>query len=127
MENIKGFAGQHVINALVTDHRQQLVPFHVTNYEGMSSSVYKFGTHSQFSPDTIVERTLELPSTPLDHLNDEYNFEGCNMFNIDIEGAGLLALKGATHLLKQMDIIYMEVKPKMFLMVLHYLMRLNLS
>lgn len=99
-----------VLQALITDEDGQVVRFNVTNYDGMSSSVYEFGTHPQFSPDTVVEGHYNLPTKTLDSLSEVYDFSGCNMANIDIEGAGLLALKGATRLMGQFDYLYLEVQ-----------------
>lgn len=110
--NLQDYAGQHVIEALVLDREAygHIADFHVTNYDGMSSSVYDWGTHTQFSPDTVVEKTIQLPATTLDQLHHEWGFENCNMMNIDIEGAGLLALKGAPILLEQMKYLYLEIQ-----------------
>ena len=108
--NLAGYVHQHIIRALVLDTELPSVPFHITNYDGMSSSVFEWGTHTSFAPDTIRVKTIDLPATTLDALDEIHNFNGCNMLNIDIEGAGLLALKGATHLLRQMDVLYLEIQ-----------------
>lgn len=102
--------GHLVLQALVTDVEGEVVRFNVTNYDGMSSSVYEFGTHRQFSPDTVVEAIYQLPTKTLNSLSEVYDFSGCNMVNIDIEGAALLALKGATGLMHQFDYLYLEVQ-----------------
>jgi FkbM family methyltransferase len=99
-----------VLQALISDQEGVVVPFNITNYDGMSSSIYEFGTHPNFSPDTVVESTYNLPTKTLDSLAEVYNFNDCNMANIDIEGAGLLALKGATGLMDQFDYLYLEVQ-----------------
>jgi hypothetical protein len=39
----------------------------------------------------------------------DLDFSNYNMLNMDIQGAELLALKGATNLLKTMDYLYLEV------------------
>lgn len=102
--------GHSVINSLVTDERQKVYSFNVTNYDGMSSSIYQWGTHTQFSPDTVVEKTLQLWSTTLDMLVFENGIEDVNMLNIDVEGANLDVLKGATDLLPSIDYIYLEIQ-----------------
>lgn len=99
-----------VINALITDKDHEPTQFHITNYDSMSSSVLEFGTHPTFSPDTIFidHRTYE--SRTLDSLWDEYGrFPTVNFLNMDLQGAELLALKGARELLPQIDYIYTEV------------------
>lgn len=99
-----------VLHALITNVVGMKFPFRITNYDGMSSSIFEWGTHTQFSPDTIIEREIELMSTTLDDLATKHDLTGCNMLNIDIEGAGLLALEGAKNLLYQIDYLYLEVQ-----------------
>lgn len=106
---------QELVHALITDTVGETYQFNVTNYDGMSSSIYNWGTHTQFSPDTVVESTIELTSTTLDHLFFETDHRcligpEVNLLNIDIEGAGLLALYGAPKLLEQIDYLYLEVQ-----------------
>lgn len=107
---IAPYSGQHLLHALVLDREMQNVAFNVTNYDGMSSSVLPWGTHTNFSPDTVIDHTIVLNSTTLDLLASGGIFADCNMLNIDIEGAGLLALQGATKLLQQIDHLYLEVQ-----------------
>lgn len=105
-ENIRPFPNQMITEALVLDAVYPRINFHVTNYDGMSSSVYRWGTHTNFSPDTVVVQTIELDSTTVDALG----FKGVNMMNIDVEGAGLDVLKGSVHTLEAVDILYLEVQ-----------------
>lgn len=98
------------INALLSDEDKEEVKFNVTNYDGMSSSVFEFGTHPQFSPDTVVEQIKYLPATTLDNLAAVYNFDGCDMLNIDTEGSELMILKGGIKTLPQFQLLYLEVR-----------------
>lgn len=102
--------GHSIINALVMDGEHDDVPFHVTNYDGMSSSIYEWGTHTLFSPDTIHVNTLYLHATSLDKLAETNDFSGCNMLYMDIEGAELLALQGARRLMHRFDYLYLEIR-----------------
>jgi FkbM family methyltransferase len=111
---VEQYPDQLITIGLILDEERKNVPFNITNYDSMSSSIFEWGTHAQFSPDTVVvERTLR-DSETLDSFKNEYHWmdvwEVANMLNIDIEGAGLLALKGATQLLEQIDYIYIEVQ-----------------
>jgi FkbM family methyltransferase len=105
---------QEVMNWLVLEEERYNVPFHITNYDGMSSSVYNWGTHTQFSPDTVVEETLSLKSVTLDRVFDYVTAfrpgETFNMLNIDVEGAGLDVLRGGPRMLETTDYIYIEVQ-----------------
>lgn len=107
---LKDYPSQRLISALVLDQPKASVTFNVTNYDGMSSSIFKWGTHTEFSPDTVVAYVISLDSTFLDQLDQKFDFLGCNMLNIDIEGAGLMALQGGTETLNQIDYVYIEVQ-----------------
>lgn len=103
--------GHDVIEALIADVSDEERVFHITNYDSMSSSLLEFGTHTQFSPDTVfVEHRVLITSTidRLMSLNPEM-FEGINCLVADLQGAELMALKGATEFLKQVDVCYLEV------------------
>jgi FkbM family methyltransferase len=96
----------HVLQGLVADEEKDVV-FHITNYDSMSSSIFDFGTHTQFSPDTVMLEHRPMRTITLDsHIN---KFQGINFLNMDIQGAELLALKGAEKLIPQLDYIYCEV------------------
>lgn len=99
-----------VIQALVLDTARDNVRFNVTNYDGMSSSVYEWGTHTTFSPDTVIDHVIYLSSTTLTRLADVYGIEGVNLLNIDVEGANLDVLRGADMILPDIDYIYIEVQ-----------------
>lgn len=101
--------GQYVIQALLYSEDDVELDFNITNYDGMSSSILQFGTHPSFSPDTIFERRIALISRTLDSLAAEYEIEGCNFLNMDLQGAELHCLKGATGLLPEIDYVYSEV------------------
>lgn len=117
-EVLNRYKRQYIQQALVLGAKAYRVPFHVTNYNGMSSSVYNWGTHTNFSPDTVVEKTIELDAVTLDSLfvstlrtfpprNPHRPF---NLLNIDVEGAGLGVLQGGTGILEHIDYLYIEVQ-----------------
>lgn len=105
-----GQYGQRVIQALVDDiGGGARRTFHVTNYQSMSSSLFEFGTHRQVSPDTYFVEQKKLSTSTLDELVVQYGIEGCNFLNMDLQGAELLALRGATKLLEGIDYIFTEI------------------
>jgi FkbM family methyltransferase len=102
--------GHWVICALITDKDYEPTDFHITNYDSMSSSVLEFGTHTSFSPNTKFVDHRVYESRTLDSLAEDYErFPMVNFLNMDLQGAELLALKGARNLLEQIDYIYTEV------------------
>src|SRR3989304_9704124 len=97
------------IQALVYDQDNVQVMFHVTNIDGLSSSILEFGTHKQFSPDMIFEKHIPLFTSTVDSLIKWYNITNVNFLSMDLQGAELFALRGATELLKSIDYIFTEI------------------
>jgi FkbM family methyltransferase len=104
--------GHNVIEALVTDKDGFAVEFNITNVNGMSSSVLEFGTHPEFSPEIHFEKKVVLESRTIDSLAIEYGFGFYNMLSMDIQGAELMALKGAKDFLNGIDVLMCEVNKK---------------
>ena len=100
--------GHQLIRALVYSEDGAELTFNVTNYLGMSSSIFEFGTHPTFSPDTVFVDKLTLPTRTIDSLVDEYGIEA-NFLNMDLQGAELHALQGAPRFLQGVDYILTEV------------------
>lgn len=99
--------GHRVIEAVVTDVDGGKVTFHRAN-NFQSSSIYDLKTHREASPEVHYVDQLELPTRTLDSLDDEHHGFVGNMINVDIQGADLLALKGAPNLLRRIDCVYSE-------------------
>jgi len=104
----------NVYHAVVTNEDDSEVVFNVAN-NGQSSSVLDFGMlHQNSYPnityvDKIVSKTITLNT--FFHRNNidsrKYNF-----WNFDIQGAELLALKGAINHIGNAKIMYLEVNEK---------------
>lgn len=103
---------KQVIWALVTDEDDQEVVFHITNYDSMSSSILEFGTHPTFSPETVFVEHRTMKTSTIDSLVRDNSISGVNFLNMDLQGAEMLALKGSTNLIPQLDYIYSEVNCK---------------
>lgn len=97
-----------VIHALLYEKDGEELTFNITNYDGMSSSILEFGTHPEFSPDTVFVDHVSLLSRSLDSLVKEYKIKA-NLLNMDLQGAELLCLKGAENLIPKLDYIFTEV------------------
>lgn len=107
--NLITYPDQRVVQALVYSEDHMELDFHVTNYDGMSSSIYEFGTHTQFSPDTVFVETLRLKTRTIDRVTKMAGFYDFNFLNMDLQGAELHALMGATETLKHVDYVMSEV------------------
>lgn len=107
-EKISPYPKQYVVNFLVTDKDGQEREFHVTNYDGMSSSVFNFDRHPMYSPDTVFVKHIKLKTITIATLCDVYDLNP-DLLCIDIQGAELLALRGSGNVLREVKWIYLEV------------------
>ena len=103
------YPNQHLIRALLADVDGDLRDFHVTNRDGMSSSLLAFGTHATLHPDTVFVEHLTLPTRTVDSLIAEHQITGVNLLVMDLQGAEGLCLAGASGLLASLDFVMSEV------------------
>ena len=100
----------NVYQSVITDKDNQDVKFNVSN-NGQSSSILEFQTHAVEHPWVkYVSSTIE-KTTTIDTFFSRHNLESSkyNFWNFDIQGAELLALKGASNSLQYADALYLEV------------------
>jgi hypothetical protein len=103
----------NVYNAVITDKDDEDILFNISN-NVQSSSVLEFGTHSQEHPHVVYVEKILKKSITIDtfferNCIDAYKY---NLWNFDIQGAELMALKGATQSIKYAKAIYLEVNEK---------------
>lgn len=108
---LRRFPHQRLIQALVYETDGVELDFNVTNYDGMSSSILKFGTHTSFSPDVVFEETIKLSSRSVDSLVAEHGI-AANFLNMDLQGAEMFALSGSHEFIKGVDYVLTEVNKK---------------
>ena len=103
----------NVYNAVITDKDDEEIIFNVSN-NVQSSSVLDFGTHSQEHPWVVYVDKIILKSITIDTFFERNNIDASkyNFWNFDIQGAELMALKGATQSIKYAKAIYLEVNEK---------------
>ena len=103
----------NVYNAVITDKDDEEIIFNVSN-NVQSSSVLEFGTHSQEHPWVVYVDKINLKSITIDTFFERNNIDASkyNFWNFDIQGAELMALKGATQSIKYAKAIYLEVNEK---------------
>ena len=100
----------NVFKAVVTDKDDDTTTFHLTN-NVQSSSVLEFGTHAIHHRWVhFVGETKETTVT-VDTFLQRQNLDASkyNFWNFDIQGAELMALKGATKALEHVKALYLEV------------------
>jgi len=103
----------NVYNAVITDKDDEDIIFNISN-NVQSSSVLEFGTHSQEHPLVVYVYKIQLKSITIDTFFERNNIDASkyNFWNFDIQGAELLALKGAIKSIKYAKAMYLEVNEK---------------
>ena len=103
----------NVFNAVITDKDDVKVVFNVAN-NGQSSSILEFGTHSIEHPGIVYINKINQKSITVDSFFERNNLDASkyDFWNFDIQGAELLALKGATKSIKYAKVLYLEVNSK---------------
>lgn len=103
----------NVYNAVITDKNDEDIVFNISN-NIQSSSVLELGTHAQEHPDIVYTNKINVKSTTIDTFFEKNNIDPSilDFWNFDIQGAELMALKGATMSIKHAKVIYLEVNEK---------------
>ena len=100
----------NVFNAVITDKDDDIRIFNTANNSG-SSSLFDFKTHSIEYPEIVYNEqklinTLTIDSFFIRNKINAYNF---NVWNLIIQGAELLALKGASQTITFADVIITKI------------------
>lgn len=113
VEQAKNRGIPNVYNAVITDKDDEDIIFNVSN-NVQSSSVLEFGTHSHEHPHVVYVDKLDKKSITIDSFFERNNIDASkyDFWNFDIQGAELMALKGASQSLKYAKALYLEVNEK---------------
>jgi len=109
-ENIANYSNQRALCRLVTDTDDKDFPFHITNNEGISSSIFELAGNTKLWPKVASERTVTLKSITLASLIEREGLD-LDLYDglvMDVQGAELLVLKGATSILSRFKFIKAE-------------------
>ena len=102
-----------IFNECISDVNDESITFKVTN-NYQSSSILNLKEHLIEHPDIHEISKIEMKTKTLKTFYDENNFsyDKFNFMALDIQGAELLALKGAQEILNFVDYLYIEVNTK---------------
>lgn len=102
-----------IILGVVSDKDDEKVWFNVSN-NLQSSSILELGEHSSLFPDVHYCTKEERQTTTIKSIltNLGLGFEDIGMFNLDIQGAELLALKGCGEEISKIPYIYTEINTR---------------
>lgn len=100
----------NVYAAVITDKDDEEVVFNVSNHV-QSSSVLEFGTHSKEHPSVVYLSKFTSKSLTIDTFFQRNGLDASkyDFWNFDIQGAELMALKGAVGSIQYAKAIYLEV------------------
>jgi FkbM family methyltransferase len=103
----------NIFQAIITDKDDDTVRFNISN-NVQSSSVLPFGTHSAEHPHVHYVGTFDGKTTTIDTFfsRKSLNPADYNFWNLDIQGAEYLALKGGQNALTHVKALYLEVNEK---------------
>lgn len=114
VDNIKSkYSGINIIQAVISDKDNEEINFMITN-NIQSSSIFNLKTHLQEHPHVFEKERKKLKTITLNSLYDNMmiSYDTYDFINLDIQGAELKALKGATKILPHIKAIYCEVNEK---------------
>jgi len=103
----------NVYNAIITDTDDKDVTFNIAS-NIQSSSILELGTHKYEYPNIVYFNTIKTQGITIDSFFERNNINPSkyNFWNFDIQGAELLALKGATKSIQYAKAMYLEVNEK---------------
>jgi FkbM family methyltransferase len=113
VDEAKTKGGPNVYQAVITDKDDAVVMFNMAN-NIQSSSVLEFGTHSKEHPWVRYVGKIKMKTITVDTFFKKNKMDASkyNFWNFDIQGAELMALKGATQSIQYAKAIYLEVNEK---------------
>lgn len=104
--NIKSFAGQKAVKALLTDKPGQQVTLNIASNRGASSSIFPLADHKKLWPEIDYVGQVQMVTDTLDNvLADQGPVDALVM---DTQGAELLILRGGEETLKHVQYVHTE-------------------
>ena len=114
-QNCAGLSDYMPVQALCASVDGREIEFHVASNNGESSSIFKPANHLADYPWVQFPATVKLQSFTLDRVYNAIAAQrpdiaaAFDLLFMDVQGAELEVLKGASHVLNQVNYIYTEV------------------
>lgn len=110
-QHISKYPKQVAIEACLSNIDGEKVEFNISNNQSQSSSLLGLGKHLTIHPEVHYVDKIKCITTTLDSLLKKSNvdYSMIDFLNLDLQGAELMALQGATNFLKQIKAINTEV------------------
>jgi FkbM family methyltransferase len=110
-DHISQYVNQRVIQALLGDEDNKLENFNISSNDGASSSIFSFGSYKKTHEEIKMTSVMKLKTSTLDSVikKEQINLDKYNFWVVDLQGAELLALKGANESLKLCKFMYIEI------------------
>jgi FkbM family methyltransferase len=105
------YINQIVIQALLSDEDNKLENFNISSNDGASSSIFSFGSYKKIHEEIKMIEIIKLKTSKLDTVikKKKINIEKYDFWVLDLQGAELLALKGARESIKFCNYIFTEI------------------
>lgn len=109
-QKVSGEPGHHAVKAVCSDRPGDVVTFNIASNSGASSSMLPMGEHATLYPDVFYVAQQQMVTTTVDELvAARFPDADLNLLVLDVQGAEMKVLQGATETLKGVDAIYTEV------------------
>ena len=105
------YINQRVIQALLSDEDNKLENFNISSNDGASSSIFSFGSYKKIHEKIKMTDVMKLKTNTLDTIikKEQINLDKYDFWVVDLQGAELLALKGANEMIKSCKFMYIEI------------------
>lgn len=108
-QNIKPY-GHRAIQALCSEKSGELVTFHKSSNEGLSSSLLSPKDHTSYFPTVKFANTIQLTTTTLSEVKKNYSLPAVDYLVLDVQGAEMMVLKGLDEeMLANINYMFLEV------------------
>ena len=108
--NLAGVRRQRALHALVADEEGLVRRFHLASHAGSASSMFERHLHRELFPLVAYDRAITMPTSTLPALlaHHQIRLGTRSALVMDIQGAELLALRGARSILEKFTYIKTE-------------------